>query len=205
MAYKQERQAFERLKADCTPKAEAEYVASVGRVVGQYNTTLHENRFIVGGAVEIFTCCLLRTVGLACKHYADQETGGDILLPKNKHLSIKSSFVGPSDIRLINHQGKGNSEWTIATLFVISGVGIVYGDPSMVDDEDMKTPNDSKVLKRRGLVKLIKNNKNVMPVDIAKKPPTDLAGYSKKASSSIAKEALIEMESKILLSALRKI
>ncbi len=55
------------------------------------NTAIYENRFIAGGAVEVFAFALLRTVGIECTLYGDQAMVGDILLPNDRKLSVKSS------------------------------------------------------------------------------------------------------------------
>lgn len=199
MSYTSERRAFKRLKDDCTPEAKAEYAAAIASLLGQYNTTLYENRFVVGGAVEVFTCALLRSAGLTCSLYASQEKAGDLLLPGGKQVSVKGSFRGPQAIKLLNQMGGGSRDWTTATLFVISGVGVVYGDPDMVDAKHLQPVADGLTLKRQALLDLMESDKNVLSIDLAKKPPTELTGHSKKASDAVARQILDEMNSSILL------
>lgn len=195
-----ERRVFNRLKTDCSRTAREEYELAIKTLVELYNTTIHENRFIVGGAVEVFTYALLRSVGIDCNLYGDQAQGGDILLPNNRMLSVKSSFRGVQDIRLLNQMGIGKRMWSTATLFVISGVGIVFGAPDMVAADHVKAMGDATVLRRAGLQALIDNDDpdNVLRMAIAEKPPTEKTGFSRKASTAVAQKILSEMESQDL-------
>lgn len=105
--YTAERRVFDRLKSDCSRTVKNDYQVAVKKLVELYNTTIYENRFIVGGAVEVFTYALLRSVGIDCTLYGDQAQGGDILLPNNRTLSVKSRFRGVAEIRLLNKMGDG--------------------------------------------------------------------------------------------------
>ena len=198
--YTAERRAFGRLKSDCSRTARKEYQLAVKTLIELYNTTIYENRFIVGGAVEVFTYALLRSVGIGCTLYGDQAQGGDILLPNNRTLSVKSSFRGIADIRLLNQMGTGERMWSTATLFVISGIGIVFGAPDMVAPEHLKAMGDAKILKKAGLQALIGNEAqdNVFRMEVAKKPPAEKTGFSLKASTAVAEKVLSEMESQDL-------
>ena len=197
--YRAERRVFERLKADCPRKARQEYELAIQTLIERYNTTIYENRFIAGGAVEVFTCALLRSVGIDCTLYGDQAHAGDILLPKNRKLSVKGSFRGVADIRLLNQMGGGTREWDTATLFVVSGVGVAFGTPDMVEADQLKDVGDAKMLKKAGLQALIDNPANVIEMKIALKPPTEMTGFSHKASTAVARQILFETGAKELL------
>lgn len=199
--YRVERRAFERLKADCPRKARREYELAIQTLIERYNTTIFENRFIAGGAVEVFTYALLRSVGIDCALYGDQAHAGDILLPKDRKLSVKSSFRGVANIRLLNQMGVGAREWDTATLFVVSGVGVVFGAPDMVEADQLKDLGDAKTLKKAGLQALIDNPANVIDMKIALKPPTEMTGFSHKASTAVARQILFETRAQKLLSA----
>ena len=201
-AYSQERRAFERLKSDCSPECKLEFEASVRTLVERYNTTIYENRFIVGGAVEIFTYALLRSVGIACTLYSDQSRGGDILLPNEKKLSVKSSFTGISNVKLLNQMGPGTRHWDTAALFVISGVGIVYGDPHSVDRDALRPTGDGLELRKAAIASLIAESANVFEMSIANKPPTEQTGFSQKASTAVALQILQETRSSSLQGAI---
>ena len=199
--YRVERRAFDRLKADCPRSARKEYELAIHTLLERYNTTIFENRFIAGGAVEVFTYALLRAVGIDCTLYGDQAHAGDILLPNDRKLSVKGSFRGVADIRLLNQMGAGDREWNTATLFVVSGVGIVFGAPDMADGSHLKAAGDAKLLKKAGLQALIDDPANVIAMEIAPKPPTEMTGFSHKASTAVARQILFEMGSKALLRA----
>ena len=191
-----ERRAFDRLKSDCSKEAQFEYEEAVSILIERYNTTIYENRFIVGGAIEVFTCALLRSVGLDCTLYGDQAKSGDILLPNNRKLSIKSAFTGgPANIKLINQQGEGNRTWDTATLFVLADVGIVFGAPDMVFETDVRSTGDGLMLQRSALKILIEDVNNVFEMQIPQKPPTEMTGFSYKASAAVAKQIFFEMKS----------
>ena len=187
MTYNAERKTFAALRENCSETAKVEYVHAIGIVLNQYNTSIYENRFVAGGAVEVFTYALMRSAGLACSMYADQERGGDIMLPHHKHLSVKGSFTGgTANIKLLNQLGSGDRPWKVATLFVLSEIGIVYGDPDLVSREHVRQVSDGVELKKAGLEDLMKNPKNVIDMEIPKKPSREMAGKSLKASESIA-------------------
>jgi len=202
MSYRQERRVFDRLKKDITPKARQEYENACNILIERYNTTIRENRFTVGGAVEVFTCALLRTVGIDCNLYSEQSTHGDLILPNHKLLSIKGVFTGGADnVGILNKQGKGTRDWTTATLFIVSEVGIVYGTPDMVSPEHLKDKPDQLMLHKKGLTQIISDAKNIVPMELSKKPPTEMAGFAQKASVAVAKQIMRETESELLIGA----
>lgn len=154
----------------------------------------------LGGAVEVFTYALLRSVGIDCTLYGDQSKSGDILLPNDKKLSVKGAFSGGvANIKLMNKLGEGDRIWNTATLFVVSNVGIVFGTPSMVDASDIKDVKDGVELRKRGLESLINNPSNLFVMEIARKPPTEMTGFSHKASTAVARQILFEIQSESLL------
>ncbi|MXX35311.1 MAG: hypothetical protein F4Z50_11190 [Gemmatimonadetes bacterium] len=193
---------FDRLRADCSDEVRTQYENAIRVLLERYNTTIYENRFVVGGAVEVFTCAILRSVGIDCTLYSSQEAKGDILLPGGKQVSIKGSFTGKRQgVILMNKRGGGTREWDTATLFVVSNVGIVYGTPQMVGSDDVKDVGDSLVLRYPGLASLIADPANVIPMDIAVKQPTEMTGFSHKASAAVARQVLFETKADALLSA----
>lgn len=195
--FNQEKRVFDRLKSDCSEDARYEYVLSI--LIERYNTTIYENRFIVGGAVEVFTYALLKSVGIECSLYDSQAKSGDIILPNDKKLSVKGTFAGKiSDVKLVNQLGGGKRYWDTATLFIISGTGIVYGTPEMVEEEYIKQVSDGVVLKGKAL-REISQNPNVFEVDIVPKPPTEMTGFSHKASVAVAKQIMFENKATTLI------
>ena len=201
-SYTQERRVFDRLKSDCSDETKQEYELAFDILLTRYNTTIHENRFVVGGAVEVFTYALLRSVGIDCALYADQTMSGDILLPRDRKLSVKGVFTGGANsVKLINKLGEGDRPWNTATLFVVSEVGIVYGSPDMVAPEHIKDVKDGIQLTKQGIATLMDNSTNVYPMELARKPPTEMTGFSHKASNAVARHIMREMKSVQLLKA----
>lgn len=198
-SYAQERRVFDRLRSDCSDGAKSEYETAVARLLNRYNTTIYENRFIAGGAVEVFTYALLRSVGIDCTLYGAQSRSGDILLPNDRKLSIKGTFTGgPANVKLMNKLGGGYRTWDTATLFVVSDVGLVYGSPDMVAEEHIKDVRDGTELTKAGLQSLIGMPDNLFKVKVAKKPPTETTGFSEKASTTVARQILSEISAKYL-------
>lgn len=203
MTYFAERRVFNRLKSDCSEDVQAEYEEALRILVERYNTTIYENRFVVGGAVEVFTYALLRSVGIDCTLYGDISKSGDILLPNDKKLSIKASFVGGvSSVKLMNKMGAGTRVWDTATLFIVANIGIVYGTPDMVPTDCVNDVKDGVELSRAGLRALCENNDNVFNINIPRKPPTEMTGFSHKASTALARQILFETKCKKLLSSI---
>ena len=107
--YSKEREAFNLLREKCTEEMKREYECAVKILLEKYNTTIYENRFTVGGALEVFTCALLRSVGIGCELHADKSKSSDIKLSCGGSLSIKGSFTGgATNVKLINKLGGGN-------------------------------------------------------------------------------------------------
>ncbi|MBC6407698.1 MAG: site-specific DNA-methyltransferase [Rhodobacteraceae bacterium] len=186
-----EHSAFATLKTHCRQQAADEYVKAIEEVLYRYNTTTHENRFIVGGALEVFTACLLRSVGIWC-YEGDPKNPGSLLLEQGKILSIKGSFTGGiSDVKLMNKLGDGHRQWAAATLFVVSGVGIVYGDPTNVDPKHIKQVSDGLVLKKAGIEELASQSENILRINIPQKKRT--GNTQKTVSRDIAYSMLKDL------------
>ena len=183
MSYSQERRVFDGLKSDTSPEAQQEYESVFNTLIERYNTTVYENRFIAGGAVEVFTYALLRSVGIEANLYGSQSRSGDILLPNNKLLSIKGVFTGgPSNVKLMNKQGGVDRRWKTAILFIISEVGVVYGTPDMVESEHVFDSKDGLQLHKKGLKKIMEVSSNIIPMSINRKPPKEMSGFAIRAS-----------------------
>lgn len=190
-----ERRVFERLRTECSEQAKREYEMAVKRLLRRYNTTIHENRFVVGGVIEVFTYTLLRSVGIKCELCGSQSKDGDIILSNGRLLSVKGTFTGVSNVKLLNQLGGGSRSWTASTLFVVSGVGIVFGAPDMVRHEHVQSTGDGVILKRTGLQYLIDSPENVVAMSIVRKPPTKSAESSEKASTALARQILSDLGS----------
>lgn len=194
-----EREAFDNLRSACTPKAQSEYENALRLLVHQYNTTIRENRFIVGGVTKDLTYKLLRSVGIHCTFGVEDRDSGDILLGRNRRLRVKSSFSGVSHIRLMNKMSPGDRHWNVASLFVVSGVGLVFGAPDMVQDRDVVNAADGIDLTESALYSLIDDENNVLEMNIPSKPPSAQAGRAQLASMAVARQVLNDISSEILV------
>ncbi len=115
----------------------AEIVAAVDAVLTRYNTTVWENRFIVGGVVEQIIGASARALGLEVQNAGKQNQGYDLELegPSGVGISIKGVFATTNGLHnLVNVRSSSNDRdlrerWSTATIFVMSEVGIGYTDP----------------------------------------------------------------------------
>ena len=199
MNYERERNCFYHLKNNLKPEARAEYERGVGNLIQIYNTTIYENRFLTGGVVEVFTLALMRTVGIEVEPCGDTGVGGDLILSTGEMFSVKSSFTKVrSNVILVNTRDDSNTPWTTATLFVLSGIGMVYGDPSMEIEGDLNRAKDNLNIKQAAIARFAKDPLNFIPMSIPFKPSTEQAIYSKKMSDAVALQLMDELELKIL-------
>lgn len=200
-SYRYEREVFDVLRRTCSKDCKKEYERAVKTLIYRYNTSVYENRFVVGGALEVFTLGLMRTVGIQCKLISDRSTGADILLENDLMFSLKSSFVGINDIRLINQMGKGKRNWTTATLFILSDIGIVFGTPELVAKSEVQATGDAILLKKSGLKRLISDKNNIFSLSIPSKLPAKLASSSLKVSNAVARQILYDTNYRTLITA----
>ena len=194
MDFQEERDCFSHLKASIDNKAKAEYELGVNNLINRYNTAIYENRFTVGGVVEVFTLALMRSTRIKIDDCGSEAHGGDLILPTGKMFSVKSSFTKSGGVILINTRGDSGTKWSTATLFVLSNVGIVYGDPSMVTDDDLKRNRDNLEIRRATLKRFAQDMSNVIPMNIDLKPSADMVAFSSKASHLIARELMKELK-----------
>ena len=192
MDFSVERNCFNHLRDNVDADAKAEYELGVKSAVERYNTAIYENRFIVGGVVEVFTLALMRSTGIDIQGCGAEAQGGDLILPSGVMFSVKSSFRPSSNVILINTRGESRTEWTTATLFILTNIGLVYGDPSMVNEDDLHRVSDNLQIKANALLRISQDPSNVILMDIPEKPPTEMAKHSLKASDAVARELMRE-------------
>lgn len=112
-----------------------ELVESVAHVFWTYDTALRENRFVVGGVIEIILGAALRAAGVMVHHKGGLDSDIDLLFDDDPSAgySVKTMLKGGEGTRLVNVMGDARpsvDRWQAATLFVLSGgTGIVYADP----------------------------------------------------------------------------
>ena len=188
-----ERHCFKHLRENLSNEAKAEYETGVKHLVERYNTAIYENRFTVGGVVEVFTLALMRATGIEIEGCGSEAQGGDLILPNGRMFSLKSSFTRGGSVILVNTRGDSRTDWKTATLFVLSNVGIVYGDPDMAEEDDLNRAADNLHIKRSALNRFAQDPLNLIPMEIPLKPPTEMADSSMKASDAVARQLMNEL------------
>ncbi len=168
----------------------SEFERAIEKLVTEYDTANWENRFVVGGALEVLFCALLNSLGFKCKWL--REARYDIEINGIK-FSMKSNFTGAGDIRLINILGDETVEWEEPTLFFISNLGICYADPIM--GLPTRHTRDALVIKTSDIKSMIED-KWILNVKIPRKPKS--SKKIKTASYDVAKSILEELSSKYL-------
>jgi hypothetical protein len=182
----------EKIEAEKYKPNVLEFEKAIQKLVEEYNTANWENRFVVGGVLEILFCTLLKSLSFQCKWL--KEARYDIEVNEIK-FSLKSNFIGSGDIRLINILGEERAMWREPTLFFISGVGICYADPQM--NLETKHTSDALVISMKELKKLFENYKEwVIPLSIPRKSKN--FKEIKTASYDVAKSILEEINSQYL-------
>lgn len=136
MQFAAERAAFNKLKkaveSDTALKSDIE--EALTELLERFSTQIYENRFVVGGVVEVILTAALRAAGVEARDVGLQEERIDIRIPEGG-FSVKGHFRGSGDIRLINVLGdSAQADWREATLFVLHGIGIGYADPDLLRD-----------------------------------------------------------------------
>lgn len=114
-----------------------EVLAAIDAVLTRYNTSVWENRFIVGGVVEQIIGASARDLGLDVQNAGKQNQGYDLELegPTGSGISIKGVFATTNgmhnlvNVRTSDPNRDLRERWTTATIFVMSEVGIGYTDP----------------------------------------------------------------------------
>lgn len=133
-SYQNERDAFARI-AGLSDEVFSEFESALKSLIYQYSTTDYENRFVTGAAVELLVKCLLELAFINVDAVGGETPGID-LASKDLRVSVKAQFGSFSDVRLRNIMGSTDNiplntegEWTEATVMLLPGIGLVYGDP----------------------------------------------------------------------------
>lgn len=159
--YQAERDAFQSLKTFLSGNeaARREVEAAFARLLGDYSTSIRENRFVVGGAAEVIVCAALRAAGVQASDATLTSTGGDISLPGDTQLSVKGRFSrNASTLRILNVLGAStDAAWQHGTLFLLSEIGIVYADPELLPNCATRT-SDAVTLAYRHLRTFLEAN-----------------------------------------------
>lgn len=136
-----EREAFSILKRAVESDTElAQNIeASFEEILRRYSTSIYENRFLVGGVSEIILAAAFGAAGLQAEHIAHSSTREDIILSNGARLSVKGLHSRKArTFNIINTQGATTVEWASATVFPVSGYGLIYADPELLPDATHK-------------------------------------------------------------------
>ena len=155
-----ERGAFAQLKQkiDHDDKLRQEVEYTLAQLLGRFATSVRENRFVVGGALEVILTAALRAAGVAAEDVGISEERIDIRIP-NGGFSVKGHFSGTGNIRLINVLGDSTqAEWSEGTLFVLHGMGIGYSDAELLGAGATKREKDAIVLRYNHLKQFLETN-----------------------------------------------
>lgn len=174
----------------------SEFEKAIQKLIVEYDTADRENRFVVGGALEIFFTALLNSLNFKCELLKERRY--DIQINEIK-FSLKSNFVGSGDIRLINVLGNGAVSWEEPTLFFISEKGIYYADPEM--KLATKQIRDALAIEIKEIEKI--SNEWKISISIPRKLKNSKT--IKTASYDVAKFILEEINSQYLKNYLPKI
>ena len=142
----------------------------------------------------------LRAVGIDARNTGALNPRIDLQLPDCEGYSVKGSFArGYGDIRLINSLGSADDlEWTEATIFIFSGLGLGYCDPELLPVATRST-KDALVLSRKRLDEFLKQQSEyLIPLDISYK--SENPSQTKVASQAVAREIMTRPDFTILAS-----
>ena len=111
-----------------------QYEQFLKKISEEYHTANPVNRFMAGPLVELLLRHMLEKAfpGQQFKRCADEEKYVDIDLPNNIRWSVKSTFCADGYFRLTNTMGQSDKSeglWSVPTVFLLPGTGIVYAHP----------------------------------------------------------------------------
>jgi len=176
-----------------------EVLGAIAEVLSRYNTTVFENRFIVGGVVEQIIGASARALELNVHNAGKQNQGYDIELDDSQEtgISIKGVFASTSGHHnLVNTRGSNEgrdlaSLWTTSTLFVMSGVGIGYTDPEL-GGEFLHPTADALQISGGGLQRWWNENPEwIIRADV---PPKSSGPATRVASDAVAWDVFANFE-----------
>ncbi len=186
-----------KFESEQNKKIVDEFVSAISLLLGEYNTAVYENRFIVGGAVEHIFVALLKALGFEAQHIGLIDKRSDLVIDGVK-FSIKTNFTSGGDIRLVNKLGGGKVLWDEATIFLISELGLVYGDFELLGDK-IEDKGDALVVSVRDVKEFANETSDFfISLDLPIKPDFELS-RSRTASFDIARVILEKIQSKFLI------
>jgi hypothetical protein len=133
MIFSLERDRFQQFRQCFPGEVRTATERAIRQIYEEYDTGLRENRFVVGGVVELIVGCALRACGIPVRHRGLMQTELDLRFEDaDGGYSVKALFKSPTT-NLVNVLGQPPTldRWRTATLFVAGDIGIVYSDPSL--------------------------------------------------------------------------
>ena len=82
---------------------------------------------------------------------------------------------------------------------LLSNVGIVYADPDMIEEDELRDSGDAIEIRRRAVKRVAADSNNVLEMNIPLKPPKEMTYFSRKASTAVAKQIMFEQKLQNLL------
>ncbi|GBC90816.1 hypothetical protein HRbin14_01571 [bacterium HR14] len=187
-----ERAAFQALKiaVEQDEALRADIEKALKELLGRFSTAIRENRFVVGGALELILVAALRAAGVDAQHVGVEEERIDIKLEKGG-FSVKGHFSRSGGaIRLINTLGESEeTKWETATLFVIHGVGFGYADPELIPEEQVERVKDALVLKYKVVRRFLSAHPHYL-INLSIPPLLSDVSSSELVSRTLAREIL---------------
>jgi len=190
-SFREERAAFAQFRSALASNVNLreEVGLALRALLTEYDTTIRENRFTVGGAVEHIIGAAMRAAEIDVVNRGKTSMGSDLALRSGRGISVKASFTDPpGDIRLVNTLGDATGRrWTSATILVLAVVGVGYVDPELLPGA-ARAHGDAIILPRLNYMAFLEQHPEwVAVVDIPVKPR---AGTTKVASYAVAEEIL---------------
>lgn len=190
--FAKERSAFQILKrsVETNELLKADLEVALKHLLQRFATSIRENRFVVGGVLEVILTAALRAVSIDAQDVGIQEKRLDIRIPEGG-FSVKGHFTLQGDIRLINTLGESTETmWDTATLFVLHRIGIAYADPDLVSGVNaIKRVKDAIVLRYKALREFIQSHPEYL-IKIDVPSALDNPSDSELVSRRIAREIL---------------
>jgi len=173
-----------------------EVVEAIRALVTEYSTSIAENRFTVGGAVEHIIGTAMRAASLPARNRGHLERGSDIRVD-GVGFSIKGVFAhGLGAVGLINTRGANTSVvWRDATILVLAGVGIGYVDPVLLPGVTVRQSDQLQLPKKEYLGFLKTHPEYLIALPIPENPKS---AATRVASYAVAEEILARLHFKKL-------
>ncbi|RME13013.1 MAG: hypothetical protein D6802_02630 [Ardenticatenia bacterium] len=195
MIFAEAQAIFRQLRERAVENQEAtqEFESALTTLVETYNTAIHENRFVVGGATEVLLCAWIKALGFACEWRSEIRTD---LWINEVPFSVKANFARSSTIRLINVLGASpNAEWNTPLLALLAEEGLFYADPTLVEREAIVRKADVLEVKTRS-IRQLRAQGWCISIDVPRKP--DTGAPSQVASYDVARAVLEKIASQVL-------